>query len=100
MSDRISWNSFRGTATSGIWNMTKRPRLTEVVHAAVAVGLPLVAERQVSGAPCENVGDEVAFVQPLLCRFHFASLYGGTGSSNPVRSTPEEVLRRRWRLVD
>ena len=42
----------------------------------------------------------VAFVQPLLCCFHFASLYGGTGSSNPVRSTPEEVLRRRWRHVD
>ena len=54
-----------------------------------------------SGASrAENVGDEVAFVQPLLCCFHFASLYNGTGSSNPVRSTPEEVLRRRWRLVD
>jgi hypothetical protein len=38
--------------------------------------------------------------RPVASCFHFASLYGGTGSSNPVRSTPEEVLRRRWRLVD
>jgi hypothetical protein len=78
MSDRISWNICRGTATSAIWNVTQRPRLT--TFASILIGCRRAGQRP----RLRHLGDrqgplEIAEVVVAKVEWHSGELYPHVG---------------------